>query len=128
VEWPDRLPGELPDDRLEVALEVAGTGRRARLTGHGAWTGKLARIEAVRSFLLNSEWASPDRLHLNGDASIRRYERLVAADGRTAVLMDMPARPDGPAIRNGRSYSAIAHLAEDCRAVVAVNAGLRQAG
>lgn len=128
VEWPDRLPGELPDDRLEIALEVAGTGRRARLAGHGAWTGKLARLEAVRSFLLDSEWANTRRLHLNGDASIRRYERLVAADGRTAVLMDMPARPDGPAIRNGRSYSAIAHLAEDCRAVIAINAGLRNAG
>jgi N-acetylmuramate 1-kinase len=128
VEWPDRLPGELPDDRLEVALEVAGTGRRARLTGHGVWSDKLARIEAVRGFLLNDEWASARRLHLNGDASIRRYERLVSADGRTAVLMDMPARPDGPAIRNGRCYSAIAHLAENCRAVVAVNAGLRQAG
>jgi N-acetylmuramate 1-kinase len=127
VEWPDRLPGELPDDRLEVALEVAGTGRRAHLAGHGAWTGRLARIEAIRSFLLNSEWADADRRHLNGDASIRRYERLVAGEGRTAVLMDMPARPDGPAIRNGRSYSAIAHLAEDCRAVVAINAGLRNA-
>jgi N-acetylmuramate 1-kinase len=128
VEWPDRLPGELPDDRLEVALEVAGCGRRAKLTGYGAWTGKLARIEAVRTFLLSSEWANADRRHLNGDASIRRYERLVAGEGRSAVLMDMPARPDGPAIRNGRSYSAIAHLAEDCRAVVAVNAGLRNAG
>ncbi|HUE47232.1 MAG TPA: tRNA (adenosine(37)-N6)-threonylcarbamoyltransferase complex ATPase subunit type 1 TsaE [Aestuariivirgaceae bacterium] len=128
VEWADRLPGELPDDRLEIALEVAGTGRRARLFGHGAWTGKLARMEAVRNFLLSTQWADARRLHLNGDASIRRYERLVAGEGRTAVLMDMPARPDGPAIRNGRSYSAIAHLAEDCSAVVAVNAGLRDAG
>jgi N-acetylmuramate 1-kinase len=128
VEWPDRLPGELPDDRLDIALEIAGTGRCARLTGHGDWSGKLARLEALRSFLLNSPWASARRLHLNGDASIRRYERLVAAGGGSAVLMDMPARPDGPAIQDGRSYSAIAHLAEDCRAVVAINAGLRQAG
>jgi N-acetylmuramate 1-kinase len=128
VEWPDRLPGELPDDRLDIALEMAGTGRRARLAGHATWADKLAHTEAVRRFLHGSEWASARRLHLNGDASIRRYERLVAGDGRTAVLMDMPARPDGPAIRNGRSYSAIAHLAEDCRAVVAINAGLRDAG
>jgi aminoglycoside/choline kinase family phosphotransferase len=42
--------------------------------------------------------------------------------------MDMPARPSGPAIDNGRSYGAIAHLAADCRAVVAINAGLRKAG
>jgi N-acetylmuramate 1-kinase len=128
VEWPDRLPGELPDDRLDVALEIAGTGRRARLTGHGTWRARLARVEAARRFLLDSAWAAARRLHLNGDASIRRYERLVAEDGGTAVLMDMPARPDGPAIRDGRSYGAIAHLAENCRTVVAINAGLRQAG
>ena len=128
VEWPDRLPGELPGDRLDVALEIAGTGRRARLTGRGAWRARLARIEAARRFLLDSAWEAARRLHLNGDASYRRYERLVADDGATAVLMDMPARPDGPPIRDGRSYGAIAHLAENCRAVVATNAGLRQAG
>jgi N-acetylmuramate 1-kinase len=128
VEWPDRLPGELPEDRLDIALEMAGRGRRARLTGRGTWGDKLTRIEAVAGVLRNSAWSCAQRLHLNGDASIRRYERLVAADGRTAVLMDMPCRPDGPVIHNGRSYSAIAHLAEGCRAVVAVNAGLREAG
>jgi hypothetical protein len=128
VEWPDRLPGELPDDRLDIALDIAGSGRRARLIGHGSWSGKLARMEAARTFLRNGAWAAARRLHLNGDASIRRYERLVAGDGRSAVLMDMPARTDGPAIANGRSYSAIAHLAENCRAVVAINDGLRQAG
>lgn len=128
VEWPERLPGELPDDRLDIALEMAGTGRRARLTGHGSWTARLARLEAVRRFLQSSEWPAARRLHLNGDASYRRYERIVAADGTTSVLMDMPARLDGPPIENGRSYGAIVHLAEDCRAVVAINAGLRQAG
>ena len=128
VEWPDNLPGELPRDRLDIALEIDGMGRRALITGHGSWRARLRRIEAARKFLLGSPWASARRQHLNGDASYRRYERLVAADGGTAVLMDMPARPDGPPIENGRSYGAIAHLAEDCRAVVAINAGLRQAG
>ena len=128
VEWPDKLPGELPRDRLEIALESAGPGRRARLLGHGSWRGRLARLETAHAFLQSSAWKAARRLHLNGDASYRRYERLVAPDGRTAVLMDMPARPDGPPIRDGRSYGAIAHLAENCRAVVAVNDGLRQAG
>lgn len=128
VEWADRLPGELPGDRLAIALDMAGGGRRASLAGHGEWVARLARMEAARHFLQAGPWRGARRLHLNGDASYRRYERLVAANGGTAVLMDMPARPDGPPIRNGRSYSAIAHLAEDCRAVVAINAGLRQAG
>ena len=42
--------------------------------------------------------------------------------------MDMPARPDGPPVKNGKPYSAIAHLAEDIRAVIAVNAVARRRG
>ena len=41
--------------------------------------------------------------------------------GEQAILMDMPARPDGPPVKDGKPYSAIAHLAEDIRAVIAVN-------
>ena len=33
----------------------------------------------------------------------------------------VPNRPDGPVVRNGKSYSAIAHLAEGIGAVVAIN-------
>ena len=35
--------------------------------------------------------------------------------------MDMPKRPDGPVVRDGKSYSAIAHLAEGIGAVVGIN-------
>jgi aminoglycoside/choline kinase family phosphotransferase len=38
--------------------------------------------------------------------------------------MDMPARPDGPPVRDGKPYSRIANLAEDIRAVDAVNTRL----
>jgi aminoglycoside/choline kinase family phosphotransferase len=38
--------------------------------------------------------------------------------------MDMPARPDGPPVKDGKPYSVIAHLAEDIRAVIAVNSVL----
>ena len=48
--------------------------------------------------------------------------------GEHAILMDMPARPDGPPVRNGKPYSAIAHLAEDIRAVIAVNGVLVERG
>ena len=42
--------------------------------------------------------------------------------------MDMPSRPDGDAVRNGLPYSRIAHLAEDIRAVEAINRGLQAQG
>ena len=41
IEWPERLEGDLPRDRLDIviALDDAG-GRLARLTAHGAWEGR----------------------------------------------------------------------------------------
>ena len=43
--------------------------------------------------------------------------------------MDAPRQPDGPPIRDGKSYSRIAHLAEDMvRPFVAIGAVLREAG
>ena len=42
IEWPQRLEGRLPVDRLdiEISLEDGGETRRARLTPHGAWKGR----------------------------------------------------------------------------------------
>ena len=45
IEWPERLAGRLPADRLDVEIALsdtgeAGEGRQARLTGHGAWEGR----------------------------------------------------------------------------------------
>ncbi len=127
AEWPERLGAELPPDRLVVTLDIAGIGRKAHLQGHGSWRAQVRRLEALRLFLERSGWREAKRRFFEGDASTRRYERL-ALGGRRAVLMDMPARPDGPPIRNGKSYSAIAHLAEDVRAVAAINEALRSRG
>jgi len=44
IEWPDRLGGLLPGERLDVALAAGATtdSRRATLTGHGSWAARLA--------------------------------------------------------------------------------------
>ena len=44
IEWPERLEGALPQDRLDVELTPEGAGRRARLTAHGSWRQKFATI------------------------------------------------------------------------------------
>lgn len=52
VEWPERLEGDLPADRLSVTLatdadaaDPAAAGRRlARVEGFGAWTGRVAAL------------------------------------------------------------------------------------
>lgn len=126
VEWPDRL-SDLPEDRLEITLTTAGPGRQAQLTGHGAWVRALSRLDSIQRFLPRTTWAAARRTFLEGDASFRRYERLHLR-GRSAVLMDMPARPDGPPVRDGKSYSMLAGLAENIRSVLAINAYLRDLG
>ena len=44
IEWPERLEGRLPADRLDIEIAMAGEGaqehRVARLTPHGAWEGR----------------------------------------------------------------------------------------
>lgn len=37
IEWPERLEGRLPADRLDLELVASGEGRTARLSGHGSW-------------------------------------------------------------------------------------------
>ena len=40
IEWPERLAGQLPPDRLDIDIAIEGAGRVARLTPHGAWEGR----------------------------------------------------------------------------------------
>jgi len=44
IEWPERLEGQLPRDRLEIELKPVGEGRCAALRAHGAWRTKLGSI------------------------------------------------------------------------------------
>ena len=40
IEWPERLGGRLPADRLDIEIALEGEARRARLSRHGAWEGR----------------------------------------------------------------------------------------
>ncbi|MFO1131590.1 MAG: tRNA (adenosine(37)-N6)-threonylcarbamoyltransferase complex ATPase subunit type 1 TsaE [Hyphomicrobiales bacterium] len=127
IEWPEKMPAERHADRLQIELSGSGGHRDATITASGAWQQALARNAAINGFLAGTRWAGAHRRFLEGDASFRRYETLHL--GReAAILMDMPARPDGPPVKYGKPYSAIAHLAEDIRAVIAINAVLCERG
>lgn len=127
VEWPERIGSALTHDTLHIALTGSGRTRMAAVRAEGAWAAALARSAEIEGFLEASGWGKAERRFLEGDASFRRYETLTRGADR-AILMDMPARPDGPPVKNGLPYSAIAHLAEDIGAVLAVSRHLKHAG
>ena len=64
---------------------------------------------------------------MQGDASTRSYDRITLGDQRV-ILMNSPRRPDGPPVRDGKPYSAIAHLAENVVPFVAMAKALREHG
>jgi len=131
VEWPDRAAGFLPPDRMDVALTLAPKlkleFRHARITGYGSMGPRVDRLAAVREFIAETGYSNALRARLKGDASTRIFERLALGEEH-AILMNAPRRPDGPPVRDGKPYSAIAHLAENVIPFVAMANGLRQLG
>jgi N-acetylmuramate 1-kinase len=128
LEWPDRAAGFLPPDRLDITFTLApqlgAEVRNARVVGYGSFGARVNRITQVRAFLDQTGYGDVPRRRLDGDASTRIFERLIV-DDHTDVLMNAPRRADGPPVRNGKPYSAIAHLAEDIVPYVALAQGLR---
>jgi hypothetical protein len=131
LEWPDRAAGHLPPDRLDVALTLSPqqseTFRTARVTGYGTFAARAERITVIRRFLERAGFGLAERRRIQGDASTRCYERLTL-EGTSTMLMNSPRRPDGPPVRDGKPYSAIAHLAETVTPFVAMALALRERG
>jgi tRNA threonylcarbamoyl adenosine modification protein YjeE len=131
VEWPDRAGSLLQSDRLDVALTLAPglgpTHRVVRLTGYGAWGARLNQLRAARALLDAAGLGSALRTHMQGDASVRAYERLYLNEG-TAILMKVPQTYKEPTLSHGRTYSSIAHLADNVRPFAALDRGLRERG
>ena len=131
LEWPDRAAASLPPDRLDVALTLAPdqgpTVRHVRVTGYGVFAARAERMSKMRVFLEAGGFASAARRRIQGDASTRSYERLTQ-DGKSYIFMNSPRRPDGPPVRDGKPYSAIAHLAESVTPFIAMARGLTERG
>jgi tRNA threonylcarbamoyl adenosine modification protein YjeE len=131
IEWPERAPGFIPAQSLHIEILEGSQGRMAAIAGGGSGEGSLAerfrRSRALRHFIDRAWGSGAERRFLQGDASSRRYETVHLA-GEARILMDAPRRPDGPAIREGKPYSRIAHLAEDVVPFIAIGEALRARG
>ena len=127
VEWADRLAAPLSRDTLTIGLSGSGGKRHAVLQATGAWVQVLQRNHALEQFTGIAPFTLGSRRFFEGDASSRRYEK-VSGNGADLLVMDMPQRPDGPPVKDGKPYSAIAHLAEGITAVIAINRHLEGKG
>jgi N-acetylmuramate 1-kinase len=132
VEWPEKVAQALPANRLEVHIRFDPSRgpdfRLLTLRGFGAIRPRLSLALGVARLLERAGWAEARREFMQGDASVRAYERLTKPTGETAILMISPPRPDGPILRFGKPYAAIAKLSPDIRAFIAVDEGLRDLG
>ena len=127
VEWPEKLPELSLSSVLKLSFSGQGEARLIDVQASGLWAKAFTRDHEIEKFIAASSWSNAQRVFLEGDASSRRYELLVEAR-QSALLMDMPRRPDGPPVKDGKPYSVIAHLAEDISAVLAVNSHLSSLG
>lgn len=127
IEWPFNCFDSLPDDAILIAIEPTGEDTRSlTVSGNTEIRKRIARSETIGSFLQKSGKGGESRRFLSGDASTRSYELI--GDNAELLLMNAPAMPDGPIIKDGKPYSQIAHLAESVSAFVAVAEILRDAG
>jgi N-acetylmuramate 1-kinase len=132
VEWPSRAVDLLPAERITITLAETGdiATRDVQLSVIGPARKRVDRLSEIRQFVHVHGWGGPETQmsYLQGDASPRRYARLKKPNGEAAIVMDSARQPDGPAIRDGKPYSRIAHLAEDVRPFVAIGHALATAG
>jgi tRNA threonylcarbamoyl adenosine modification protein YjeE len=129
VEWPERGAEHIPSTtRLDIVIEpmpeAGEEARRLIIAGGPHFAGRLRQTLGARKLIDSAGWSAARRDFMLGDASTRAYERLTKPGGETAVLMISPPRPDGPPVRGGKPYSAIAKLAERIDAFVAMDKGL----
>ncbi|MBI1386163.1 MAG: tRNA (adenosine(37)-N6)-threonylcarbamoyltransferase complex ATPase subunit type 1 TsaE [Rhizobiales bacterium] len=132
IEWPERaahmLAGHEPTLTVRLVATPDGENLRSVMFVAGAgWRARLERARLVHGFLARHGYGGHRIDYLQGDASPRGYGRL-SVDGASVILMNAPRQPDGPPLAGGRTYSAIAHLAEDVRPFVAIAMELRRQG
>lgn len=124
IEWPERAD---VGPNVSIHLSERGEGRMVRIAAHGDARERIERSLAIRAMLADNGMEDAPRHPLSADAGTRRYEVVRRGDA-TLLMMDAPATPDGPPVRDGLPYSRIAHLAEDIAPYVAVANALRARG
>ncbi|MFK7792323.1 MAG: tRNA (adenosine(37)-N6)-threonylcarbamoyltransferase complex ATPase subunit type 1 TsaE [Devosiaceae bacterium] len=126
IEWPGNAGEGAFPGALTLSLTADGEeARTVHLTGPDEMVARIERTLAIRTLLESAGYSDATRQRLLGDASTRRYERLV---DQPLIIMDAARQPDGPIVRDGKPYSQLVHLAESVHAFSAVGEALRERG
>jgi len=129
VEWPEQCFDTCPSGAVRISLSQQGEdGRSIDIEGSGDLHERIKRSILIRDFLDKTPYETVQRSPLMGDASMRSYELIIANGEEELLLMNAPAQPDGPPIKNNLPYSQIAHLAENVTAFVAIDELLVEKG
>lgn len=120
IEWPEMADDRLPTELIMIKLSGLGDTRNLEISGPNPFMERLKRSITIRKFLDQVGMGDSDRFFLLGDASTRTYERVLFAGSDPLILMNSPRQSDGPIIKDGKTYSEIAHLAEDVVPFVAI--------
>lgn len=107
IEWPDRMAPPPPGALTVTLAATADEHRRITLSGAPARWAHVPRMAQIAQFLHGAGRAGARVEPLAGDASSRRYFRLIGDSG-TAVLMDDPTS-DGAAGSDMARYLAMTH-------------------
>ena len=125
IEWPDKAIQTLPSIRLNIEIEIVDEAtRNLTINAPDELANRYCRSVQIGKFLRNHTNNTYTRKPFAADASARNYELINIGD-KPSILMDAPAAPDGPPVKNGLPYSRIAHLAEEVESFVAISKLLR---
>ena len=102
--------------RRKLKLEF----RHARITGYGAFGPRVERMAAIARSSSPRAAMATRIAHAAAGRCLDARLRAARARRQAVILMNSPRRPDGPPVRGGKPYSAIAHLAEDVMPFVAM--------
>ena len=128
VEWPEQGFETLPEYAIQLSfIDVGGDARQVTFSGNDEFLGRITRSLEIRQFLKSVLPRVVTRSAMVADASARAYE-VIASENDHFLLMNSPEMPDGPPIKDGKSYSKLAHLAESVTAFVAIDKVLLDAG
>ena len=130
IEWPEKGASSLSAPSFTVSLSQGDEddSRVIEVSGEAQALSRVARSIALREYLDDHGHKESRRQHLTGDASSRAYETVHREDSSHVILMNAPAQPDGPPIRDGKPYSKIANLAEDMSAFAGMAYMLEEQG